>query len=300
MEKIDSIFQNIKVACNEISYLISNTDPFLNSNIISKNTSGDSVKNLDLKSNDIMINELSKNMNIKYIISEENEKIMNINMKGNYLVTFDPLDGSSNIDSNITIGTIFCIYEINNINLNEIIIGEKIIAAGYCLYGGSTQLILGDKINGIKLYILKDNGNNLKEFTYLKNLEMPKKGKIYAINESNKNRWENQKYKELVGEFIKNNYTQRWVGSLVADAHRTIIKGGFFSYPSDNKSPSGCLRLLYEVLPFCFIIEILGGKGYIGKIEDWKKIKFPVNIHVKSPIILCGNHENTVIKEIMN
>jgi len=295
MEDIESIYNNIRLSCYKISEIISVINPLESCEIISKNTSSDEVKNLDLITNNIMIKEFSKNKNIKYLISEENENIININPNGNYLVAFDPLDGSSNIDSNITIGTIFCIYKLDNNSLDKIILGKSIVSAGYCLYGGSTQLILADKNNGVNLYVMNKTQNSNK-FKYISELKMPEKGKIYAINESNKYRWNNRNYIKLVKEFIDLKYTQRWVGSLVADAHRTIIKGGFFSYPGDEKSPLGSLRLLYEAIPFCFIIENSGGNSYLNdNLKDWKKIVFPKNIHVKIPVTFASNYENNFI-----
>uniref|UniRef100_A0A6C0M126 fructose-bisphosphatase n=1 Tax=viral metagenome TaxID=1070528 RepID=A0A6C0M126_9ZZZZ len=295
MKEIESIYDNIRTSCLKISEKISDMNPFMNSKIVSNNISGDEVKTLDLITNNIMIKELSKNKNIKYLISEENEDIINIHKDGKYLVAFDPLDGSSNIDSNITIGTIFCIYKLDNNSLDKIILGKSIVSAGYCLYGGSTQLILADKNNGVNLYVMNKTQNSNK-FKYISELKMPEKGKIYAINESNKYRWNNRNYIKLVKEFIDLKYTQRWVGSLVADAHRTIIKGGFFSYPGDEKSPLGSLRLLYEAIPFCFIIENSGGNSYLNdNLKDWKKIVFPKNIHVKIPVTFASNYENNFI-----
>lgn len=308
MEDIESIYDNIRLSCYKISEIISVINPLKSSEIISKNTSNDEVKNLDLITNNIMIKEFFKNKNIKYLISEENEKIINVNPNGNYLIAFDPLDGSSNIDSNITIGTIFCIYKVDKKPLNNIIIGESIVSAGYCLYGGSTQLILADKVNDVNLYVMdKINISDTvkhpnvleifnKKFKYISKLNIPEKGKIYAINESNKYRWNNQNYNKIIEEFIELKYTQRWVGSLVADAHRTIIKGGFFSYPGDKKSPLGSLRFLYEAIPFCFIIEKSGGNAYLNdNLKDWKKSKIPANIHVKIPFTFAGKYENNII-----
>jgi len=287
--EINNIISNIKVSCIKIANLIADTNPLTNSKVVSTNSSDDNVKNLDIITNKIMIEELSKNKSIKALISEENSDILYINDYGKYLVAFDPLDGSSNIDCNITIGTIFAIYSLEeNTDIQSIILGDTIVSAGYCLYGGSTQFIVADKINGVNLFLL----NQKKKFKNISNLKIPNKGKIYAINESNKHRWNHDYYKILVDEFISLKYTQRWVGSLVADTHRTIIKGGFFSYPSDIKSPNGRLRLLYEAIPMCFIIETSGGKAFVNeKLTDWKLTKFPSNIHVKTPLSFMSKSE---------
>ena len=297
-KEIDSIIESLKKTFIKISERISYNNPFTMSDIVSTNESNDDVKKLDILSNDYIIEELSKNLNIKVLASEENsDLIYTDNKDGKYFVTFDPLDGSSNIDSNITIGTIFGIFRAENIE--ECNLGDSIVSAGYCLYGGSTQLVYTkkDKIPVVNYYLL----DNKKDFIKISELKIPKKGKTYAINESNKYIWfNNKKYKDLVDAFINTNYTLRWVGSLVADAHRTIIKGGFFSYPSDTKQ-CGKLRLLYEAIPFCFIIEQAGGKSYLDDdLSDWKNTKFPDNIHLKTPLILAGEEEDKLIKKIFN
>ena len=302
-KEINSILSDIKIACTEIANLINYTNPLLNSKEISKNSSEDDVKNLDINTNNIMIEKLSQNKYIKALISEENSDILYTNNNGKYLVAFDPLDGSSNIDCNITIGTIFAIYSLqDNDDICSIILGETIVSAGYCLYGGSTQLIIADKNNGVNLSLLLIEDND-KHFKHISKLVIPNKGKIYAINESNKNRWTNEFYKTLVQQFIEKKYTQRWVGSLVADTHRTLIKGGFFSYPCDTKSPNGRLRLLYEAIPMCFIIDTAGGVSFLKTNEishnlefkrvviDWKMTKFPTDIHVKTPLNLMSKNE---------
>ena len=258
------------------------------------------LKKLDLLSNDYIIETLSLNQNVKVLASEENTSFINTNhSNGEFLVTFDPLDGSSNIDSNITIGTIFGIFVEENIK--SVPLGKSIVAAGYCLYGGSTQLIYTKKSNDnpIVEFLLLNQSSTQKNFIKISNLEIPHKGKIYSINESNKHIWSNNyKYNLLVKNFINNSYTQRWVGSLVADAHRTIIKGGYFSYPADSKQ-NGKLRLLYEAIPFCFIFEQAGGKAYLNdELTDWKETKFPDNIHQKIPLTLTSIHESELLKSI--
>ena len=287
--EIDSIISNIKVSCIKIANLIADTNPLMNSKVVSTNFSNDNVKNLDIITNNFMIEELSKNKFIKALISEENDDILYINNSGKYLVAFDPLDGSSNIDCNITIGTIFAIYSLEHVSdLDSMVLGETIVSAGYCLYGGSTQLIVADKHN-VNLLLLQRDESQFKNISIL---NIPDKGGIYAINESNKHRWNLDYYNKLVEVFMGQKYTQRWVGSLVADTHRPIIKGGYLSYPSDSKSPNGRLRLLYEAIPMCFIIETAGGKAFVDEtLKDWRMATFPSNIHVKTPLSLMSQKE---------
>lgn len=328
MENIKSIVSSIEQACIKISEAISYNNPLNMSNIVSTNESNDDVKSLDILSNDLMIKYLSQNENVKVCASEENAYLIETdNTEGKYLVTFDPLDGSSNIDSNITIGTIFGIFIEEDIKNKTL--GESIVASGYCLYGGSTQLVWTSKFSedkGVDFYILnkdivEDNrieyspitGNIItpdsptklvkqkKYFKKITNLCIPNKGKVYSINESNKSIWlNNDKYHKLVNKFIENKYTQRWVGSLVADAHRTLIKGGYFSYPADTRQ-NGRLRLIYEAIPFCFIIEQAGGKAYLNdNLTDWKDTTFPEDIHLKTPLTLTSVEETALLNNIFS
>ena len=293
--QIQSVLESLKLSFIKISKEIRNNNSLQMSNIISKNSSDDDVKKLDIISNEYIIEELLKNKYVKTIASEENSELIESNKDGIFFVSFDPLDGSSNIDSNITIGTIFAIFINSGIEKNTL--GESIIAAGYCLYGGSTQLVYTKKNIGnpvVNLHLLNDENN----FIYVNELKIPDKGKVYSVNESNKYIWNNNRYKSLVDNFIKYGYTQRWVGSLVADAHRTIIKGGFFSYPADKKQ-NGKLRLLYEAIPFCFILEQAGGIGYLNdNLSDWKNTMFPKNIHEKTPLLIGSKTEIDMVKKI--
>ena len=293
--QIQSVLESLKSSFIKISKEISNNNPLQMSNIISKNSSDDDVKKLDIISNEYIIEELLKNKYVKTIASEENPELLDANKEGVFFVSFDPLDGSSNIDSNITIGTIFAIFIDSDIKKKPL--GDSIIVAGYCLYGGSTQLVYTKKTIGnqvVNLHLLNDKNN----FIHVNELKVPDKGKVYSINESNKYIWNNNRYKILVDNFIKCGYTQRWVGSLVADAHRTIIKGGFFSYPADKKQ-NGKLRLLYEAIPFCFILEQAGGKGYLNdNLSNWKDTMFPKNIHERTPLILGSKTEIEMVKKI--
>lgn len=293
--QIESILESLKISFIKISEEVKNNNPFQMSNIISRNSSNDEVKNLDIISNQYIIEELLKNKYVKTIASEEEPELIEGNKEGNFFVSFDPLDGSSNIDSNITIGTIFAIFIDSNIKKNTL--GDSIVSAGYCLYGGSTQLVYTKKNIGnpiVNLHLL-DKKNN---FICVNQLKIPEKGKVYSINESNKYIWNNNRYKVLIDNFIKNGYTQRWVGSLVADAHRTIIKGGLFSYPADKKQ-NGKLRLLYEAIPFCFLLEQVGGIGYLNdNLSDWKETMFPKNIHAKTPLMIGSKTEIGMVKKI--
>ena len=278
----------------EISELIRNKNSLSLSNLTSSNNhSGDDVKQLDLLSNSILKDILSDCSSVRKIGSEEEDTLCDTKYKdAPYLVCYDPLDGSSNIDVNITTGTIFCIYKYNDDG--TITNGHNIIASGYCLYGGATQYLLAydDKICFYQ-YI-----NQNKKFDLLNdNLKIKTKGSIYSLNESNKNKWLDKRFENIINKFIDEKYSARWVGSLVADGHRTIIKGGFFSYPGNTKDIPGKIRLLYEAYPFAHIFHIGGGFSSNGE-KNILDIDFPENIHQKVPIILCGKYENDLFHNL--
>ena len=199
------------------------------------------------------------------------------------------LDGSSNIDVNITTGTIFAIYKFKDGKIQS---GRNIVAAGYCLYGGSTQLVLADE-KGVNMYqLINNNFEIIKE-----NIKVRVIGSTYAINESNKHIWIDSRYKKITESLINKNYTARWVASLVADAHRTLLKGGFFAYPGDKRNSNGKIRLLYEAYPFAYIYEKARGYASNGKI-NLLDVDFPKNIHQKTPIILSSKFEFDIFNDL--
>jgi len=209
-------------------------------------------------------------------------------------MAFDPLDGSSNIDANVSIGSIFTIWkrkteegEPANKDTDLLRTGTDIVAAGYCLYGSSVHFLLSTNggANGFTL------DSALGEFILTHpNIKIPKRGKIYSINEGNAKHWE-EPVTEYVHEkkFGKNPYSLRYIGSMVADVHRTLLYGGVFLYPTDKKCAKGKLRILYESMPMSFIVESAGGKSITGKerVLDLK----PTNIHERCGII-CGSPED--------
>ena len=280
---MSNILQNIKLSIKKISILLrENSTETLSESYNTKNESGDSIKKIDLLSHNIFMENLISCKDIKYLISEESKSYININDKGTYCVAYDPLDGSSNVSLNITTGSIFAIY-----NLDK----KKIELAGYSLYGPSTQLVLADK-DGVNLYQLIDN-----EFIIIKeNIKMPNKGNTYLVNYSKKYKFDS-KWNILFDIMIKNNYNCRWSGSLVTDAHRILMNGGFFTYPINLTSLDGKIRLIYEAQPIAFIIEKAGGKswGYNKTLTD---LNLPEEIHLRTPIILSSKNEFEDFKNI--
>lgn len=255
------------------------------------NVQGEQVKKLDELSNNIFINALRSSGKVSVMVSEENdtEILVDAGLRGRYCVVFDPLDGSSNIDCGVSIGTIFGIYRVKDDAHSVASVlrpGREMVAAGYCMYGSSTIFILstGQGVNGYTL------DPSIGEFILTHpNIRIPPRGKIYSVNEGNAKYWDKpcQKYFESLKfptQEGKNPYSARYVGSMVSDVHRTILYGGIFAYPADKKSPSGKLRLLYECFPMAFIVEQAGGKATTGttRILDLQ----PKEIHARSPIFL--------------
>jgi len=254
------------------------------------NATGDDQKKLDVLSNDVFINAIQSSLTVSVMASEENETVIVVDgSQGKYIIAFDPLDGSSNIDANVSIGSIFGIWKAReNVNSDEehfFQSGREMIAAGYCMYGSSTQMVIAttDDVNGFTL------DPSVGEFilTHPK-IQIPNKGKIYSINEGNAETWD-----EPIKEYVANKkkptdgskpFSLRYVGSMVADVHRTLLYGGIFMYPADKKSPNGKLRLLYECAPMGFVIEKAGGLASTGKGRILDVL--PTNIHQRVPIIV--------------
>ncbi len=256
---------------------------------IGNNKSGDLVKQLDIQANDYIKNKLLSCDLIREITSEEEDDIIYTKFKNApYMISYDPIDGSSNIKVNITVGTIFGVYKYDS--NNKITSGRNLFMSAYSLYGASSQLIVAKK-NNLNMFSFINNSFKLIK----KNITIPNKGNIYAVNEANKNIFLDNNVNKLIDILINQKYTQRWIGSLVADAHRTIINGGLFIYPSNKNNIDGKIRLLYEAYPISFIFEQANGIATNGTI-DLLDIPFPNDIHKRTPIYLSGKYELGLLK----
>jgi len=250
-----------------------------------ENVQGENQQKLDIVANIRFIRALKNGGEVCAILSEEDEDIIHTgNDHGKYVVAMDPLDGSSNIDVNVSIGTIFSIYRrITPIGSAATIDdflqgGRKQVAAGYILYGSSTMLVFstGEDVNGFTL------DQSLGEFILShKSMHSPKKGSIFSVNEGHYYNFHAsvQKYLDTCKQ---KGLSARYIGSLVGDFHRNLLKGGIYLYPSTKKDPKGKLRLLYECYPLAFIAEKSGGKASdgFGAILDI----IPTSFHQRSPI----------------
>lgn len=265
------------------------------------NVQGEEVQKLDAFSNEVLINVLERSGHCGVIGSEEIEDVIAEDHHGKYVVLFDPLDGSSNIDTNVGIGTIFAILRRNEPklarpSLNDALRpGREIVAAGYVLYGPSTVFVLstGQGAHGFTL------DPAIGEF-FLSHpdIRVPARGSCFSVNDGNFSRWspEIQNWSRWIkGETppginpdgtapFATPYGSRYVGSLVADAHRTLMKGGIFAYPADSKSPNGKLRLLYEANPMAFLFEQAGGAALNGKDRILEVV--PEALHQRTPLVL--------------
>lgn len=260
------------------------------------NVQGEEVKKLDVLANDQFMGVLRHGISCAGIGSEELDDIVifddEISNKAKYVCMFDPLDGSSNIDVNVSIGTIFCIYKrVSEIGkpateADFLQPGNRQVAAGYIIYGSSTMLVYATKrgVNGFTL------DQSIGEYLLSHpDIKCPEDGNIYSVNHGHFFRYE-QAVKEYITTCQKKvketggPYTQRYIGSMVADVHRNLVKGGIFMYPGTTDKPKGKLRLLYECNPFAYIVEKAGGKATDGKMRILDIV--PEKLHQRTPMFI--------------
>ncbi|HRX83508.1 MAG TPA: class 1 fructose-bisphosphatase [Phycisphaerae bacterium] len=269
-----------------------------------ENVQGEQVQKLDVIANETIKRCLGYRGNIGILVSEEEDEprvIQNLKGDGRYVVLFDPLDGSSNIDVNVSIGTIFSVLA----KRDDVWPGEgpekhvlqpglKQLAAGYVVYGSSTVLAYttGD---GVHMFTLNPD---IGAFVlHQERVTMPDKGKTYSVNEAYRASFPDgvQRYLDWAkGE----NYSLRYIGSLVADFHRTLLRGGVFLYPPTKKSPQGKLRLLYEANPMAFLAEQAGGAATDGRSRVLEKV--PREMHERTPLVIGSQQEVARVQEFLS
>lgn len=272
------------------------------------NVHGEQVKKLDMYAHDMLIRAMDHGGHLCVMASEEEVEIIHIPKKhrvGKYVLLFDPLDGSSNIDANVSIGTIFSIYQRitpeNTPGTLEDCLqqGTKQVAAGYVVYGSSTIFVYTAG-HGTHAFTLDPSfGEFLLSY---ENLQIPKKAKIYSINEGNYLYWHKglKKYIKYLQEEDKETdrpYSSRYIGSMVADIHRNMLYGGIFMYPADSRHPNGKLRLMYECNPMAFLIENAGGRASNGK-QRILEIK-PEKLHQRVPIFAGSEEDVKMVEKFM-
>ena len=302
-EQLAIIINNLADAAILISKTIKTINKTSQTEVDKKsiNVDGDLQKPLDIKSDEIIIDYLKKSPVAGYA-SEEQEGFIDFKNNNEFIVFADPLDGSSNIDVNVSIGTIFSIMPKNNLLLDKAFTqsGSKQKSSGFFVYGPQTTLFLTVG-KGTLLFALDEN---IEKFIIINDeVSIPKSTSEFAINAAYKRYWNSPTAKYIQdcqdGEegSRKKNFGMRWVGSLVADASRILIRGGVFLYPSDarTKYKNGRLRLTYEANPIAFLIEQAGGKAING-IDNILAV--PVkNIHQRSPLVFGSSDEVIIYKK---
>ncbi|QKJ67350.1 class 1 fructose-bisphosphatase [Deefgea piscis] len=261
----------------------------------SGNIQGEEQKKLDIISNDIMLNWAGACGHFSAMASEELDTIVQCNPQGRYLLVFDPLDGSSNVDVNISVGSIFSILRAPEQTPTEadfLQTGRQQIAAGYALYGSSTMLVIttGTGVHGFTL------DREIGEFVLTHpELTIPNDTREFAINASNSRFWE-APVARYIDECVAGksgprgeNFNMRWVASMVAEVHRILIRGGVFLYPKDSAKPNGKLRLLYEANPMAMIVEQAGGASSTG--QQLTLDVQPSQLHQRVPVMLGSKNE---------
>ncbi|GBE16035.1 MAG TPA: class 1 fructose-bisphosphatase [Proteobacteria bacterium] len=267
-----------------------------------KNVQGEEVQKLDDFANSVFVNILGKSGHFCIMATEEETNAILIPdgyNSGQYSIAFDPLDGSSNIDVNVNIGTIFAIHRKvsggdKGVVADLLQVGRKLVAAGYIVYGSSTILVISTG-NGVHGFTLDPSvGEFLESHPFIR---IPEKGDIYSINEGNSPYW-SEGVRQYIGHIKEKDratgrpHSARYIGSMVADMHRTLIKGGSFMYPADTKDPkkpNGKLRILYECAPMAFLVEHAGGAASTGTGPVLDVL--PTGLHQRTPFY-AGSVEN--------
>lgn len=262
-----------------------------------RNLHGDIVQKLDLIANETIAACLGYRGNVGIMVSEEDDEpriLQELDAQAKYIVLFDPLDGSSNIDVNVSIGTIFSILQrqeglgADHVLAHILQPGYRQVAAGYVIYSSSTVMAYttGD---GVHMFTLDPAIGAFR--LSRENVKMPETGKTYSVNEAYRLQFPIgiQKYLDWVKTEEAGGYGLRYIGSLVADFHRTLLKGGVFFYPPTKKAPKGKLRLLYEANPLAFIAEQAGGVASDGTNRILDKI--PTSLHERTPLMIGSKQE---------
>ena len=253
----------------------------------SNNSSGDEQQKLDIVCHNVLTLHLIQSKACNVLLSEEAEKPILVpkESQGPYLVTYDPLDGSSNIDCNGPVGTIVGIFE--NKERTMLPQANQMVAALYVLYGPATELIIAVD-QKVSRYVMDSN----RMYVLIGQLSLKGKSKkVYSINEGNTANWDTD-IKQWIDAYKQANYSARYIGSMVGDVHRTLLYGGSFCYPADKKNKAGKLRLLYEAWPMAMIMETAGGRAIVGNRSSQRILDVPsATLHQRTPILLGSAEE---------
>ncbi|CEO60209.1 Putative Fructose-1,6-bisphosphatase [Penicillium brasilianum] len=278
----------------------------------SSNTTGDDQKKLDVIGNDIFISAMRGSGKCRILVSEEEEEVITFDEHpdARYAVVCDPIDGSSNLDAGVSVGTIFGVFQLpdeilgagKTVGPEQLLHpGTSLVASGFTMYGASAQLVITMRGGGVNGFTLE---NSLGEFILTHpNMKLPETRAIYSVNEGNSMYWDdwcNAYFHSLKypGEGQKP-YSARYIGSMVADAYRTLLYGGIFAYPADKKSPKGKLRILYECAPMAMLFENAGGLAVNSRMERLMEVR-PEHIHDRSGVFLGSKGEVQKVIDMYN
>ncbi len=280
MSSLEPIFEAIKTSAFRIHEAITNEDTDYSAQ---SNQSGDVQLKLDITSDLIIAEEFSKLPVIKEIASEEKEETEVLNPDGELLIAYDPLDGSSLIDVNLSVGSIFGIY-------NGEWSAQKMVAAVYIVYGPRLEMVTAYH-NNVRHYIFRHG-----RFKEMEQIKLKEKGKLNAPG-STQNCW-SSKHKSLIESLFDEGYRLRYSGGMVPDLHQILLKGGgLFSYPATSDRPDGKLRKLFEVFPFAFIYEVAGGEAIDG--DGKRLLELPCsNPHESAPCYFGSKYEIAKVKDV--
>lgn len=276
---MEEILEAIKKASVKIQKTIALGDATKSEN---ENSTGDTQLKLDIASDKIIEKVFATVPQIKAIVSEEQEFIINLNETGEYLIAYDPLDGSSLIDTNLCVGSIYGIYK-NEFN------AKNIIASVYVVFGPSLEMVVALN-NCVKMYKFFNN-----KFNYIKDLKLNKSGNLTATGSTQKN-WSSN-HRKLINDMFKDGYYLRYSGGMVPDLHQILLKGGgLFSYPATSDRSKGKLRQLFEVFPFALIYKFAGG-GAIDGLKDILEVE-TTHIHDTTPCFFGSKLEINRVLEV--
>jgi len=306
LRDLESLMASVQMACKTISLLVQRaglSDLTGLNDGATRNVQGEDQKKLDVISNEVFKQALRFTGRLGVVASEEeaNPVLVEEAYDAKYVAVFDPLDGSSNVDASIATGTIFGIFEQTEecvvlghtrdddsldedgtrCLLNALQPGASLVAAGYCMYSSSTILVLslGAGVHGFTL------DPRVSDFVLSHpNVTVPERGSIYSVNEANEPRWD-PRVRRYFQDLKRKNYSARYVGSMVADVHRTLLYGGLYAYPADTKHRNGKIRLLYEAAPMSFLVAQAGGRASTGTGHNVLDVR-PSSVHQRTPCFI--------------
>jgi fructose-1,6-bisphosphatase I len=277
---MQTIFETIQKVAFEIDHAIKTEELGYSE---SSNSSGEEQLKLDVKSDQIIEEAFKENRDIMALISEEKEEALPLHDKGIYTICYDPLDGSSLVDVNLSVGSIFAIYEGEPK-------GENLVASAYVVYGPRIELVTAVKGEKPKHYRAIE-----KSFTFISNITLNEKGKLNASGGTQKN-WSTT-HKSFIDALFAEGYRLRYSGGMVPDLHQILLKGGgLFSYPGTTNKPEGKLRQLFEVIPFAFIYEQAGGEAINHEGKRLMEL-LPSHLHDTSPCFFGSHYEIEALKQ---